>query len=182
MDGPWAREPDKISTTWDDMTHPSWLPASLWNQPAPPCARCGSAFAAHLDGKCPPAVAASPRRQWPRRHPWLSGAILLVALLGGIGIGTVSVSHVNYNTPNAHACYAYWQIKDADYAFQYQTASQGWRKLLAVAPTVTDPTLATSVRAFDEELGYADFPDAAQVSGINIEASCNALGYSDPAP
>ena len=107
MDGRWVGEPDKTSTTWDEMTEPSWLPMSLWNQPPmPPCARCGSAFVAHLEGKCPPAEswAPPPRPHWPRRHPWLSGAILLVALLGGIGVGTVSVSHVNYNTPNAHAC------------------------------------------------------------------------------
>jgi len=183
MDGRWAGEPYETTTaTPDSLTQPSWLPASLWNQPSmPPCARCGTAFAAHLDGKCPPATSAPPRPHWPRRHPWLSGALLLVALLGGIGVGTASVSHINYNTPNAHACYAYWQIKDAAYAFQYQTATEGWRKLQAVAPTVTDPTLATSVRAFDEELGYADLPDA-QTSSITIEAACNALGYSDPAP
>jgi len=183
MDGRWGGEPYETTAMPDSLTQPSWLPASLWNQPSmPPCARCGTAFAAHLDGKCPPATSAPPRPHWPRRHPWLSGALLLVALLGGIGVGTVSVSasHPNYNTPNAHACSAYWQIKDADYAFQYQTANDGWRKLQAVAPTVTDPTLGTSVRAFDEELGYADLPDA-QTSSITIEAVCNALGYTDPA-
>jgi len=100
-------------------------------------------------------------------------------LLGGIGVGTVSVSHINYNTPNAHACYAYWQITDSLYALQDQTAADAWHQLLADAPKVTDPTLSTSVRAFNEELIYADLPDA-QTTSVAIEASCNALGYTNP--
>ena len=182
MDGRWAGGPDETSVTVNDVIQP-WLPMSQWNQPVPPCARCGAAYAAHLEGRCPPAEYRDkpPRRDWPTRHPWYTAAILLVALLGGIGVGTVSVSHVNYNTPNAHACYAYWQFNDAFYGFQFPAAMQGLQNLQVAAPKITDPTLSTSVRAFDEEMGYADLPDA-QTSSITIEAVCNALGYSDPAP
>jgi hypothetical protein len=179
MDGRWAGEPDEASAVSDDVM--SWLPQS-WNQaPMPPCARCGTAFAAHVDGKCPQATSAPRRSHWPRRHPWLSGAILLAALLGGVGVGTVSVSHsINWNTPNAHACEAYWQFNNRFYAFQFPASTESLRHLQAVAPKITDPTLSTSVRAFDEELGYSDLPDA-QTSAVTIAAVCNTLGYGDPA-
>jgi hypothetical protein len=175
MDDRWADGPD---VTVDEMIQP-WLPMSQWNQPVPPCARCGAAYAAHLEGRCPPAKRSAPRRDWPTRHPWYTAAILLVALLGGIGVGTISVSHINYNTPDAHACYAYWQINDNDYALQYPAADDAWHQLIADAPQISNSTLANSVRAFNWELGYSDLPDAL-TSAIAIEASCNAMGYTDP--
>ena len=179
MDGRWAGGRDETSATVDDIIQP-WLPMSQWNQPVPPCARCGAAYAAHLEGRCPPAEYKAPRRNWPTRHPWYTAAILLVALLGGIGVGTVSVSHhINYNTPNAHACYAYWQLKDSEYALMYPQAAEPWHQLLADAPKITDPTLSNAVQVFNEELIYADFPDA-QTTSITIEASCNAMGYTNP--
>jgi hypothetical protein len=178
MDGRWADGPDETSTTVNDMIQP-WLPVSQWNRPVPPCARCGAAYAAHLEGRCPPAEYRAPRRDWPTRHPWYTAAILLVALLGGIGVGTASVSHINYNTPNAHACYAYWQITDSLYAFQDQTAADGWHQLLADEPNITDPTLSNAVRDFNVELINADLPDAMNTA-VAIAASCNGLGYTNP--
>jgi hypothetical protein len=175
MDGQWG-EPYETTAAEDGL---SWLPASLWNQPMPPCARCGSAFDAHTEGKCPAPMSAPSRAHWPRRHPWLSGAILLVALLGGVGVGTVSVSHsVNWNTPNGQACEAYWQFNNRFYAFQFPTSTDSLRHLQAVAPDITDQALGISVRAFEEELGYADLPDA-QNTAVTIAAVCNALGYGN---
>jgi hypothetical protein len=103
-------------------------------------------------------------------------------LLGGIGVGTVSVSvsHVNYNTSNAQACYGYWQLNDARYADQEPAAARGWRSLEVAAPKITDPTLSVSVQAFDEEMESA-LPDT-QTSSIALQSACNALGYSNPAP
>jgi len=174
MDGRWADGPDETSVTVNDVIEP-WLPMSQWGQPVPPCARCGAAYAAHLEGRCPLAEYRAPRRDWPTRHPWYTAAILLVALLGGIGVGTVSVSHINYNTPNAHACYAYWQIADSGYALPLD----GWQQLIVDQPNITDPTLSTAVRAYNDELIYADWPDALNTSAT-IEASCNAMGYTNP--
>jgi len=182
MDAQWAGGPDQTSTASDGMIQP-WQPMSPWNQAAvPPCARCGAAYATHLEGRCPTAGSwdKPPRRDWPTRHPWYTAAILLVALLGGIGVGTVSVSHINYNTGNANACYAYWQLKDTAYAFEYPAALVGWHKLQADAPKVTDPTLSGAIQIFNEELVYADFPDAMN-SSVAIEAACDSLGYTDPA-
>jgi len=178
MDGRWADGPDETSATVDDVIRP-WLPMSQWNQPVPPCARCGAAYAAHLEGRCPPAEYRAPRRDWPTRHPWYTAAILLVALLGGIGVGTVSVSHINYNTPNAHACYAYWEITDAAYAFNMPNVLDGWHQLVADEPYVTDSTLSNAVRAFNDELFISDLPDA-QTTSATIEASCNSMGYTNP--
>ena len=178
MDRRWADGPDETNATVDDVIRP-WLPMSQWNQPAPPCARCGAAFAAHVEGRCPTAEHRTHRRDWPTRHPWYTAAILLVALLGGIGVGTISVSHINYNTPSAHACYAYWQITDAGYAFQDPAVLGAWYKLIADAPKVTDPSLSDSVRDFNYELMGADLPDA-QTTSVAIEASCNAMGYTNP--
>jgi len=177
MDGRWADGPDEIATT-DDVIRP-WLPVSQWTQSAPPCARCGAAYVAHAEGRCPPAEYRAPRRDWPTRHPWYTAAILLVALLGGIGVGAASVNHVNYNTPNAHACYAYWEITDAAYAFNMPNVLDGWHQLIADQPTVTDPTLSNAVRAFNDELFNADLPDA-QTTSITIEGSCNSMGYTNP--
>jgi len=178
MDGRWADGPDETSVTVNEMIQP-WLPVSQWNRPAPPCARCGEAYVAHVEGRCPPAEYQARRRDWPTRHPWYTAAILLVALLGGIGVGTVSVSHINYNTPNAHACYAYWEISDAAYAFNMPNVLDGWHQLVADEPTVTDPTLQNAVRAFNDELFNADLPDA-QTTSATIEASCNSMGYTNP--
>ena len=178
MDGRWADGPDETSVTVDDMIQP-WLPMSQWNQPVPPCARCGAAYAAHLEGRCPPAEYKAPRRDWPTRHPWYTAAILLVALLGGIGVGTISVSHINYNTPNAHACYAYWQIADSEYAFQYPAAADAWHQLVVDAPKITDPTLLNAVEVYNDQLFYSDMPEVL-TSAIAIEASCNGLGYTNP--
>jgi|GEM_PF-2470766 len=179
MDGRWADEPDQTSVTVDEMIQP-WLPMSQWNRPAPPCARCGGAYVAHVEGRCPPAEYQAPRRDWPTRHPWYTAAILLVALLGGIGVGTVSVSHINYNTPNAHACYAYWEITDAAYAFNMPNVIDGWHQLVADEPNITDPTLSNAVRAFNDDLFIADLPDAQNTSATIIEASCNSMGYTNP--
>jgi len=175
MDGRWADGPD---ATVDDVSQP-WLPVSQWTQPVPPCARCRAAYVAHVEGRCPPAEYLAPRRDWPTRHPWYTAAILLVALLGGIGVGTVSVNHVNYNTPNAHACYAYWEITDAAYAFNMPNVIDGWHQLIADEPTITDPTLGNAVRAFNDELFNADLPDA-QTTSVTIEGSCNSMGYTNP--
>jgi hypothetical protein len=181
MDGQWVSKPDETGVTADDMMQP-WLLPPRWDQPPmPPCVRCGAEFAAHLDSKCPPAQswAPPPRPHWPRRHPLLAGAILLVALLGGIGVGSVSANLASRTTGNARACSAYWQINNAEYAFQLQAATEGWHKLQASVPGITDPELSASVKAFDVDLGYADLPDA-QAAAISIEASCNSLGYGNP--
>jgi|SRR5579862_1985489 len=178
MDSRWVDGPDEI-TTVDEVIRP-WLPMSQFTQPVPPCARCGEAYAAHLEGRCPPAqYYKAPRRDWPTRHPWYTAAILLVALLGGVGVGAASVNHINYNTPNAHACYAYWEISDAAYAFNMPNVLDGWHQLVADEPTVTDPTLQNAVRAFNDELFNADLPDA-QTTSATIEASCNSMGYTNP--
>jgi hypothetical protein len=173
MDGRWADGPDEIATT-DDVLRP-WLPVSQWTQSAPPCARCGAAYVAHAEGRCPPAEYRAPRRDWPTRHPWYTAAILLVALLGGIGVGAASVNHVNYNTPNAHACYAYWEIADSNYALPLD----GWRQLIVDQPNITDPTLSNAVGVYNDYLFIADWPDA-QTAAATIEASCNAMGYTNP--
>ncbi len=182
MDGQWVRKPYETGFMPDPMTQP-WLPLPQWNQPTmPPCVRCGASFAAHLDGACPVAEywAPPPRPHWPRRHPWLSGAILLVALLSGIGVGTtVHLNQVNRNTPNAKACYAYWQISDNGYALQRPPAAGGWHRLRAMEPRITDQALSTSVKAFNVDLVYADLPDALSVA-TSIEASCNTFGYGNP--
>ena len=178
MDGRWADGPDETSVTVDEMIQP-WLPMSQWNRPVPPCAHCGAAYAAHVEGRCPPAERQAPRRDWPTRHPWYTAAILLVALMGGIGVGAVSVNHINYNTPNAHACYAYWQLKDSEYAIIYPAESEPWHQLVVDAPEITDPTLSNAVQVFNDELWIADWPDA-QTTAITIESSCNAMGYTDP--
>jgi hypothetical protein len=180
MDGRWAGEPYEASAQADDVM--TWLPQS-WNQASmPPCARCGSAFAAHVDdSKCPPApsLAPPPRPGWPRRHPWLSGAILLAALLGGIGVGTVSVSHVNWASGNGQACAGYWQISNGGYLMLHPPAADGWRHLQAAEGGITDPALSVEVKGYDVDLFYADLPDALTAAPA-IEASCNALGYVNP--
>jgi hypothetical protein len=103
----------------------------------------------------------------------------VVALLGGIGVGAVSVNHINYNTPNAHACYAYWQLKDSGYALMYPAGSEPWYELVADAPKITDPTLSNAVQVFNDELFIADWPDS-QTTAVTIESSCNAMGYINP--
>jgi hypothetical protein len=185
MDAQWAGGPDQTSTASDGMIQP-WQPMSPLNQAAvPPCARCGAAYAAHLEGRCPTAGSwdKPPRRDWPTRHPWYTAAILLVALLGGIGVGTVSVSHTTYtihSTGNAQACYAYWQLRDSAYSFEYPASTVEWYKLQAAAPRVTDPMLSNAIQAFNENLLSSDLADAVNFAA-DIEAVCNSLGYPDPA-
>jgi hypothetical protein len=182
MDARWVGEPAETSLAPDAMAY-SWLPLPQWDkQSMPPCARCGSAFAAHRDGDCPPAEYAAPTRRahWPRRHPLLSGAILVAALLAGVGVGTASVSHVNYATGNGKACLAYWQISNSDYAMLSPPGADGWHHLKVAMPGITDPELSAAVKSYNEDLFYADLPDAQTMGITTIAGSCNALGYSNP--
>jgi len=161
------------------MTQP-WPPPPPWNQPPmPPCARCGAAFAAHTDGECPKAGAATPPwYYWPRRHLLLTGAILLAALLVGIGVGTINVSSVSHPSGNATACGDYWKIEDTN-PYDILAEYAGWQALQAASSGITDPTLSTAVAAFNGDLNHTDTADALYASTA-IETACAALGYSDP--
>jgi hypothetical protein len=145
----------------------------------PPCARCGAAFAAHADGECPRAEAVTPPwYYWPRRHLLLTGAILLAALLVGVGVGTLNVSSVSHPNGNATACGDYWKIEDTN-PYNIWAEAAGWQDLQAASSGITDPTLSAAVAAFNADLSRADSADAESAS-TGIETACTALGYSDP--
>ena len=68
-----AGEPDETGVGPDGMGHP-WQP--LWpenQQPRPPCSRCGAAFAAHLDGRCPKTQTAADRVAVQQRAARIQG-------------------------------------------------------------------------------------------------------------
>jgi hypothetical protein len=121
-----AGKPNETGVRPDGMEQP-WQPMPpRKQQPMLPCSRCGAAFTAHLNGRCPQTHATAdrvaaqqwaarmqdtgqpsaswapppagpppvpqtagpkpPRPNWPRQHRWLTCAIVLAALLIGIGI------------------------------------------------------------------------------------------------
>jgi hypothetical protein len=193
-------------------------------QPMPPCHRCGAAFAAHLDGRCPqtgpttenltapqwagippyaywaappggpppaPALAAPepPWRDWPRRHPLLAGAIMVVVLLATGGI-VLAVSQAGSQTTatqatasqatsgDATACSAYWNMTDTD-PYEVWGEVAGWQDLEAAAPGITNPALSRAVQGFDEDLNNNDLFDSGPAS-VEIGAVCTELGYGNP--
>jgi hypothetical protein len=188
--------------------------------PMPPCHRCGAAFAAHLDGRCPqtgpatenltapqwsgippyaywvtppgglpsapaPAAPRPPWRTWPRRHPLLTGAIMLVVLLASGGIVlTVSQTTASQATArqaadgDATACSIYWNMADTD-PYDAWGQAAGWRDLEAAAPGITNPALWRAVQGFDEDLSNNDVFDAGPAS-LEIGTACAALGYGNP--
>ncbi len=181
-------------------------------QPMPPCGRCGAAFAAHVDGMCPQAGGAGqpfaswvpqlggpyapqmarPRPAWDdwlRRYPWLTGGMLLIVLLAGVGIGVGTVHDVSHQVvaravaqPNGNstACSYYWGIANSAGTNNVEAEAAGWPALQAAAGGVTNPALAIAVQAYDQDLYYADFADA-QTQASAIGAACTALGYGNPA-
>jgi hypothetical protein len=219
----WADGPDGTGAGPDGMARP-WPPASSGNEPPmPPCTRCGAAFTAHLDGRCPPAQAAAdrltaqqwtagdqgtgrpypswvppvggpppapamagpnpPRHNWVRRHPLLTGAIVLIALSTGIGVGILSASGQTNGggNGNATACGVYWKLENAAYAYDVGAELAYWQDLRAAAPGITSSALSTAVADFDKDLGTGDTADAGTAS-TTIETACTALGYRDPRP
>ena len=213
--------PDGVAQPWQAVP-PGYQPAM------PPCSRCGAAFAAHLDGRCPPAQAATdritvppwaagqpgpgqpypswvpppggpppmvgpnpPRHNWVRRHPLLTGVIVLIALSTGIGVGILSASGQTTSSAsasasassngNATACRDYWNIENAAAAYDIATELADWQKLRAAAPGITNPALSAAVTALDQDLSAGDTVDAG-TAGMRIGTACQALGYADPQP
>ena len=196
-------EPNETSPGADGGV-PRWAPGPAWDsQPMPPCKLCGAAFAAHVDGTCPqtwaywappqggppflPATVRPQRRwdDWLRRYPLLVPAILLIALLAGLGVRIGTVHEVSHQAAapvngNATACSYYWGITSATATTDILAQAGGWQALLDAAPGITDPALAQAVQAFDQDLYYADYADAVTGS-IAIGKACTALGYGNPA-
>jgi hypothetical protein len=127
-------------------------------------------------GAPPPAprtAALKPRAvNWVRRHRLLTGAIVLVALLLGIGV----INEVGKPSGNAVACSDYWSIKDTT-----NTADQvaGLYKLQSAAAGITNSGLSVAVNAFNEDVNNNDTTDASNAS-IAIGTACTALGYNNP--
>ena len=210
MGGQPVGEPNETSIGPDGMV-PPWQAVPPGNQqPMHPCHRCGAAFAAHLDGMCPQAGPgaenvtapywagfagtappyaywAGPKpawHHWPRRHPLLTGAVMLFALL--LSIGTVyEVSQASGQTTsqatngNAMACGAYWKLANSVGVYDMGDAAAGWQALEAAAPAITNPALSAAVHAFDEDLSSNDMFDAA-TSSTAIGTACTTLGYGNP--
>ena len=112
----------------------------------------------------------------------LTGAILLAALLVGVGVSTLnvrSVSSVSHANGNATACGDYWKLQDAIYTFDIGAEAAGWHSLQAAASGITDPALSAAVAAFNGDLSNTDTVDA-ETASTAIETACAALGYSDP--
>jgi len=176
----------------------------------PPCGVCGAAFAAHVDGACPAAgfqgagqpftswapppggppyepQMAGPRPSWDdwlRRYPVLVGAIVLVVLLAGVGIGVGAVhaaSHRAAAQPNGNstACSYYWGIASSASTNNIEAEAAGWPALQAAASGITNPALASAVQTYDQDLYWADFTDAEADAGA-IGSACTALGYGNP--
>ena len=126
--------------------------------------------------------AAGPRPAWdywPRRHPWLTGAIMLLVVLLSVGTAR-EVSHVvAQNSGNGRACSVYWNTTAAANAFNIEAELAGWQTLQADAPRITDPTLSAAVQAFDTDLFYSDLFDAETASNA-IGVACTALGFGNP--
>jgi hypothetical protein len=180
---------------------------TAWNQQAmPPCHLCGAAFAAHPGGMCPqigtgqpyaywaapvggPAMVPQtsrprPWNDWLRRYPVLTGALMLLALLAGIGISAGVVHETSHQAPslnngNATACAYYWGITNATATDDIGAEAAGWPALQAAWAGITDPKLSAAVQAFDQQLYYADFSDA-QTTATAIGSACAALGYGNP--
>jgi hypothetical protein len=226
MGGHSPGEPNQTGLGPDGMV-PPWQPVPPGNQqPMPPCYRCGAAFAAHLDGRCPqtgasagsvtaqpwaagipgttqpyaywvpplggpppvPQLAGSEPRNWPRRHPLVTGAIMLIVLLVSAGIvhevsraagQTTSRTTSQAANGNAAACSDYWNMANAGDAYDVGGMGGAWQDLRAAAPGITDPALFTAVQAFDADLSTGDTVDAGTES-FTIGTTCTALGYVNP--
>jgi hypothetical protein len=157
-----------------------------YQQPMPPCHRCGAAFAAHLDGRCPQAGPVTEWRHWPRRYPLLTGAVMLLVLLASAGI-VLKFSQTSSPTTasqvtngNATACSDYWNMTDTD-PYDAWGQAAGWRDLEDAAPGITDPALWRAVQGLDEDLTNDDVFDAGPAS-IQVGTACMALGYGNPGP
>ncbi len=219
MGGHPVGEPDQAGLRPGGMV-PPWPAMPPGNQqPMPPCSRCGAAFGAHLDGRCPqtgvgaenvtapqwegsqgttppyahwapplggpppvPQLAGPkpPWRNWPRRHPLLTGAIMLIVLLVSIGIvHEVSQAVGQTANGNATACSDYWNMTNAADSYDLGAEAAGWRDLQAAAPGITSPALSAAVQAFDEDLNSDDTVDA-ETASIAVGTACTTLGYGDP--
>ncbi len=227
MGGHSVGEPPETSLG-PDGTVPPWPagPAGSY-QPMPPCHRCGAAFAAHLDGRCPqtgasaenvtaqqwatgiqgtappyaywapplggPAAVARlaepgpPWRNWPRRHPAVTGAIMLIVLLASAGIVHEVGRAVSQTTRaasqtadgNAAACSAFWNMTNTGDGYDIGGMTGAWRDLQAAASGITNPALFTAVQAFDRDISIGDTFDAGTES-ITVGTACTTLGYGDP--
>jgi hypothetical protein len=181
-------EPDETGIR-PDGTVPTW-------QPMPACTSCGAAFAAHVDGRCPQTLitwAPPPRRGWLPRHWLLASAIVLLALLVGVGVGSVSLtSHTSHTSRvavsqavpadgNAIACSDFGQLNAVN---PYNIGAEAvlWQKLRTAAPQITDPALSAAVAAFNSDLSRGDTLDAGGSASTAIETACAALGYSHALP
>ena len=133
-----------------------------------------------------------PRHNWVRRHPLLTGLIVLIALSTGIGVGILSASGQtsqasqtsqtsSSSNGNATACRDYWNIENAAAAYDIAAELADWQKLRAAAPGITDSALSAAVAALDQDLSAGDTADAG-TAGMRIETACKALGYANPQP
>jgi hypothetical protein len=112
------------------------------------------------------------RRNWLRRHPWLTALIAIVV----VGISVAAIDGASQPSDNATACSAYWSIKNAP-----DTAAEGTglQNLEAAMPHITNSGLSVAVEAFQEDLNNDDMSDA-ETATIAIGTACTALGYSNP--
>lgn len=165
-----AGEPGETGIGSDGVV-PAW-------QPVPRCSRCGAAFAAHLDGGCPRAEASRaprPRDSWLRRHWLLTGAIVLAALLAGIGVGTLTgASPAN---GNATACSDFWKLQNAGELYATGAGAAGWQDLQAAGHRVTYFPLGSAV---DKAVGNASLPGSEPGASIMVGEVCTSLGYGNP--
>ena len=136
-----------------------------------------------------------PRHNWIRRHPLLTGVIVLIALSTGIGVGILSASGQTTSrgsasasasssavgNGNATACRDYWNIENAAAGYDIAAELADWQKLRAAAPGITNPALSAAVAALDQDLSAGDTADAG-TAGMRIEKACQALGYPNPQP
>lgn len=164
----------------ENVTAPQW--AGIQGT-APPYAY----WAAPPGGAPPMPQVAGPEppwRSWPRQHPLLTGAIMLIVLLASGGI-VLKVSQASSQTVasraangNATACSDYWYMSDTDPYDAWGDAA-GWRDLEDAAPGITNPALWRAVQGFDEDLSNDDVFDAGPAS-LEIGTACTALGYGNP--
>jgi hypothetical protein len=181
-------EPDETGIR-PDGTVPPW-------PPMPACSHCGAAFASHVDGRCPQTLitwAPPPRRGWLPRHWLLASAIVLAALLVGVGVGSLSltsktsqtsrvaVSQASPANGNAIACSDFWQFGAVN-PYDISAEQVLWQRLRAAAPQITDPALSVAVGAFNADLSRGDTLDAGGSAATAIETACAALGYGHSLP
>ncbi len=121
-------------------------------------------------------------RSWPRRHRLLTGAIMLIVLLIGIGIVrevSLAKSQPAQANGNATACTDFWRMAAVGGIYDGGGLVAGWQELQAAAPAITSPALSTPVGAFIADLRSGDTVDAGTES-FAIATACTALGYGNP--